>query len=264
MRFFPWSSGYTFADSDAAAYVAAVEAADTQPLETGVKSAIDALFVGLKADGEWNAFGVLHCLAGPRTLDGLAVPMKGVAPTLVNFVSGDINRKTGLLGNLTTKYINHDRNNNSDGQNDQQVWSYLTSLPSTGAFRAIFGTGAANAGATNMFEDATTARTAAFRSRNGTADSVAAGIAVGLIGVSRDNSANFQFRGAQTNSTITRVSQAPSSGSMFSFARNNGGTAGFYSDQRSSFVGIGAAWTNPANIEARIDTYMAAIAAAIP
>jgi hypothetical protein len=255
------SSGFTFADSDAAAYVTAVEAADAQQLETGVKSAIDALFVGLKADGEWNAFGVLHCLAGPRTLAGLAVPMKGAAPTLVNFVSGDINRKTGLVGDVSTKYINSNRNNNTDGQNNQQMWSYLSSLPSADTTRAIMGVGVAANGSTHIGHF-TTVGTGFVRSRSATSATVS--ISVGLVGISRNNSSNYDYRSAETTTTITQASQTPLAGNIFYYARNNSGSVNSPSNHRAAFKCVGEAWTNPANIEARIDTYMSAIAAAIP
>ena len=40
-------------DSDVRAYIAAVEAADTQPLEQGVKDAYRDFIVGCKSDGIW-------------------------------------------------------------------------------------------------------------------------------------------------------------------------------------------------------------------
>ena len=42
-------------DADATAYIAAVEAADGQALEAGVKTAINTFVVGCKADGIWTA-----------------------------------------------------------------------------------------------------------------------------------------------------------------------------------------------------------------
>jgi hypothetical protein len=264
MRFFPWNSGYAFADSDAAAYVAAVETADVQALEYDVKAAIDALFVGLKADGEWNAFGVLHCLAGPRTLAGLAVPMKGAAPTLVNFVSGDINRKTGLVGNGSTKYVNHNRNTNADGQDDQQMWSYLTNpITDNGSTQAVMGVGLSQNGTSHIGRTNGASNYFSRSRSSSTGTSIAIGSGIGLVGMSRNNSASYDLHADGVTQTNTITSQPPFSANIFSFGRNSSGLIS-PSNQRESFVGIGAAWTNPANIEARIDTYMAAISAAIP
>lgn len=97
-------------DPDAAAYIAAVEQADNQALEAGVKAAIDAFVRGCKADGIWNAIKASCILAGARTLLGALVPLKGTAPTSFNFVAGDYDRKTGLVGNGTNKYLDSNRN----------------------------------------------------------------------------------------------------------------------------------------------------------
>lgn len=72
-------------DPDAAAYIAAVEAADGQPLEPAVKTAINSFVVGCKADGIWAAIKAACILAGARTLSGALVPLAGTAPTNFNF-----------------------------------------------------------------------------------------------------------------------------------------------------------------------------------
>jgi len=90
-------------DADATTYFAAVEAADGQSLESGVKTAINDFIVGCKADGTWSALKASCILAGARTLSGALVPLAGTAPTNYNFVSGDYNRKTGLVGNGYSK-----------------------------------------------------------------------------------------------------------------------------------------------------------------
>jgi hypothetical protein len=94
-------------DLDAGAYIAAVEAADGQLLEFGVGKAINDFVVGCKLDGIWNAIKASCILSGARTLSGALVPLAGTAPTNVGglFVSGDYNRKTGLVGNGTTKSL---------------------------------------------------------------------------------------------------------------------------------------------------------------
>jgi len=105
--------GLTSYDADALAYIAAVEAADTAAgqsggLESGVKDAINALFVGCKADGTWSAIKASCILAGARTLSGALVPLVGPVPGNVGpFVSGDYNRKTGLKGNGTKNLLSN-------------------------------------------------------------------------------------------------------------------------------------------------------------
>ena len=102
-------------DADAQAYITAVETADGQALETAVKDAINAFVVGCKADGIWNAIKASCILAGARTLNGVLVPLAGAAPTNNGFVGAgtDYNRKTGLLGNGSSKWLNSNRNNNN-------------------------------------------------------------------------------------------------------------------------------------------------------
>ena len=58
------------ADADAAAYITAVETADGQALENGVKVAIDNFVLGCKQDGIWTAIKASCILAGARTLAG--------------------------------------------------------------------------------------------------------------------------------------------------------------------------------------------------
>jgi hypothetical protein len=93
-------------DPDAATYIAAVEQADQQALEEKVKIAIDNFILGCKTDGIWDSINVCNILAGARTLNGALVPLKGPTLTSFNFVSGDYNRKTGLKGNGSNKYLN--------------------------------------------------------------------------------------------------------------------------------------------------------------
>ena len=70
-------------DPDAAVYVAAVEAADGQSLETATKVAIHSFVKGCKADGIWPSIKASCILAGARTLTGALIPLAGTAPTNV-------------------------------------------------------------------------------------------------------------------------------------------------------------------------------------
>jgi hypothetical protein len=93
-------------DADAQSYIAQVESADGQSLEEGVKISINNLILGLKGHNLWSNLNHLLLLSGPRTLNGLLVPVKGTAPTLNNFTIDDYNRKTGIVGDGSSKYIN--------------------------------------------------------------------------------------------------------------------------------------------------------------
>jgi hypothetical protein len=71
-------------DADAAAYIAAVEAADGQALEAGVRWNIDQFVRGCKADGIWTAIKASCILSGARTLSGALVPLVGSAAYKLN------------------------------------------------------------------------------------------------------------------------------------------------------------------------------------
>ena len=112
-------------DADAAAYIAAVEAADGQSLERGVKDAITEFVVGCKIRGIWDAIKSCCLLCGARTVAGATIPLKGNSPILTNFV-GNYNRETGLQ--RTNGSFNINRNNNTDPQDNKHVAVYPTSI----------------------------------------------------------------------------------------------------------------------------------------
>lgn len=119
---------------DAAAYIAAVEAADGQALEAGVRAAINAFVSGCKQDGIWSALQACCLMAGARTLSGALVPLKGPAPTNFNFVSGDYSRKTGLIGNGATKYLDSNFTLADFPSNDNtHLSAYVTEAAPVGA-----------------------------------------------------------------------------------------------------------------------------------
>ena len=116
-------------DSDTNIYIAAVEAADGQSLETNIKAAIADFILGLKNDDVWNYISNCCILAGARTLNGALVPLKGTAPTNYNFVSGDYDRYWGLKGNATDKYLNLNINNTAELATDKHMSVYITEYP---------------------------------------------------------------------------------------------------------------------------------------
>jgi hypothetical protein len=120
-------------DPDAAKYLAAVEAADGQALETPVKRAIDGFVRECKTAGIWDAIKASCILCGARTLSGALVPLKGTAPTNNNFVAADYNRETGLAGDGSTKYLDTNRAVTADPQDNCHLSGFATSVASGGA-----------------------------------------------------------------------------------------------------------------------------------
>ena len=256
---------YQFAaayDPDAQAYITAVETADGQALEVGVKDAINAFVVGCKADGIWSAIKASCILAGARTLAGALVPLVGTAPTNNNFVSGDYNRETGLVGDGSTKYLDSNRTATATSPTNYHQAVYMSEKPTVD-------------GSFIRSDDVTTQRYLLYynvsadetRAISGTAPSAylggAGSIETGFKGVSRDNSSTFDARANSTTSTTSASAGASTALTSFVFAGNVRGSATAYSDARIAFYGIGES-LDLALLDPRVTTLMSAIGAAIP
>lgn len=251
------SRGYNgVSDPDAAAYVAAVEAADGQLLENAVGKAINAFVIGCKNDRIWTAIKASCILAGARTLNGALVPLVGTAPTSFNFVAGDYNRKTGLAGNSSSKYLDSNRSNNADPQNNNHNAVFASNLGTTGVLAGANDGSGAGPGANFL------GRTGFTRNRCNTSTAPPATPIPGLIATSRFNSSSYVARVASTNGTVNIESGTPENASFLFFRRS---AVGFesYTDARLAFYSIGES-LNLALLDTRVTTLINAIAAAIP
>jgi len=266
----PRASGLVLpSDADARAYVLAVNTADGQPLEAPVVQAIDAFVIGCKADGTWSAIKASCILMGARTLSGALTPLVGTAPTNNNFVSGDYNRKTGLVGNGSTKYLNSNRAGGADGTNDAHLAAYISTHHAAGGFGIYIGAGGiSTTGANNLGRNNSPDLSLFARCRSQTVDiSLGPNPAVaGFAGWSRSGSSSYTFRTNSADSTVTRASQSPSSLNLFVFARLTSSGPNViegYSDGRMAFYSIGSALTL-SSLDSRVSTLYTAIGAAIP
>ena len=125
-------------DTDAQTCITAVETADGQALETAVKDAINALVVALKAGNLWTNAAQLLLPCGPRTLTGALVPLKGTAPTNINFVSGNYSRKNGLgKASNNNAYLNSNVAVNSVGATSHALFAYGSITGSSGDTQLI-------------------------------------------------------------------------------------------------------------------------------
>ena len=222
-------------DVDALAYIQRVETADGTALEAGIKSIINSFVIGCKADGIWDAIKSSAILAGARTLNGALQPLVGVAPTNFNFVSGDYDRKTGLVGNGTTKYLNSNRNTNADPQDSYSASVWISSAGTPANSIQLF------IGA-NSTLDGTTSLGMAFsqlfaRNRSLGFSSFGTSTATGFFGHSRNNSATYTTRNGGANTPRTQASQAPANSATHVFAET--GTAIYRSNSRLAFYSIG-------------------------
>jgi hypothetical protein len=246
-------------EPEALTYIAAVEAADGQALEPAVKLAINAFIKGCKADGIWPAIKASCIMAGARTLTGALVPLVGTAPTNFNFVSGDYNRKTGLVGDGSTKYLGTNRNNNADPQNNKHVSVYATTTETRNALRAALASRdpSSGSGSTELISDAGT-RIFRIHRTAGVVGIASTASFSGLIGASRSNSSTFSARFNSTGYTLNDTSFAPTANIIDVYARN---AANFF-DGRLAFYSIGES-LDLALLDARVTTLINAFDAAI-
>jgi len=239
-------------DSDAAAYIAAVETADGQTLETATRVAIHSFVKGCKADGIWPAIKACCILAGARTLTGALIPLAGTAPTNNNFVSSDYDRKTGLVGNGSTKYLAANRTSTDDPQNDSHASIYISTAGSGNrtSISAFSGTDLSEIG---FYSGCIIA------SRN--TDNRASGVdgTTGFVSFSRSSSASFTALNNSTAYTHNVASNAAQSSAWNVYRRPSGQP--YYSNQRLAFYSIGTSLSQTL-LRDRVNALITAIGAA--
>jgi hypothetical protein len=239
-------------DIDAENYIQAVAAADGENTEPFVQLAINSFVTGCKSDGIWTAIKACCILSGAKTLAGALVPLVGAAPTNFNFVSADYDRKTGLIRNGGDKYLDSNRNNNADPQNNNHnaVWVSTTHNVSGSMF---MGAGAATSGANNLASDF-------VRNRGGTF-LFGFFVSPGLVGMSRSASNVLALRRNNANASSSVGSNPASSDSVWLYRRNGGGAVN--SSARLSFYSIGES-LDLALLDARVTALVNAFAVTIP
>ena len=225
------SSVFTY-DEDAGNYIQAVEAADGQVLEPATRKAINNFVIGCKTDGIWNAIKSSCILAGARTLAGALVPLVGPAPTSFNFVSGDYNRKMGLAGNGSSKYLDSNRAANADPQNNSHLSVFKND--------AITGTNPYYIGSVSASINLIGQNGIYSRSTTPLVISDALGPAQGLHGVSRSQASSAAYKRPGVQPTSVSLPSSTSAGaSNFVFCYNNSGAPTAYSAARLAFYSIG-------------------------
>ena len=244
-------------DTDAGNYIQAVEAADGQALEAATRQAINNFVVGCKQDGIWDAIKASCILAGARTLNGALVPLVGTAPTNFNFVSGDYNRKTGLVGNGSSKYLNSNRNNNADPLNNQHLSVYASQSQTIGTF--VIGSSSAAPVASELYI------AGGFfngKIQSGT-DFGSTPASTGFLAASRSASSSVIRRASNMSVGLNNNSTSRTALSSFVFCRNLDGNPSNYTNPRLAFYSIGES-LDLALLDARVTALINAFGAAIP
>ena len=245
-------------DPAAAAYITAVEAADGQALETGVRDAINTFITGCKSDGIWSAIKASCILMGARTLAGALTPLAGAAPTNNNFVSGDYSRRAGLKGNGSNKTLNSNRANNADDKDNCHAYAYVSGAPGNLTINGVFGAGW-YAGNDRFLAWVDQANNLVYTSANNAAQNITqATRSIGGWGVARSGASSWEWMHGTTPYARSEASVTPASGNVLFFTAGNVGA----SAKRMAFYSLGAN-LSLATLHARVSTFYNAIGVVI-
>jgi hypothetical protein len=216
----PQDSGY---DSDAANYIARVEAADGQSIETAWKDLVNTLFLGLKAGGYLEKMQSACLLAGPRIMTTL-VPLLPTMPTPVRagtLGSFTYNRKTGISG-AGAGYINTNLNDSAMGLNDVHLAVHTSSgVPGMGV----------------LASNGTTISNGFVRNRTSAAAGHAGG--AGFFATARNNSANYIINSGGSDTTVTAASTTRENLLHFILCRNANNSPTIFTTASHTFYSIG-------------------------
>jgi hypothetical protein len=254
----PGYGGAAVSDPDAQAYLQAVEVADNQALEQGVQQAVNQFVIGCKADGIWTAIKASCILAGARTLTGALVPLVGTAPTNNNFVSGDYNRKTGLVGDGSTKYLAANYTYPAGLQDNCHAAAWESGSSSIGSYL-----GAVDDSNSGSFISAVNKSSRHYNSSASSFAPTSYGT-TGFQGISRALAASYQYRSAVGGTQTASISSSALTLPSFSiFRRNKITTADNFCAARLSFYSIGES-IDLAKLDTRVSALITAFGAAIP
>jgi hypothetical protein len=254
----PTRSRFISNDADVVSYILTVEAVDGQQLEESVITAVENFIVGCKTDGIFSAIKACCLLAGARTLSGALVPLVGTAPTNFNFVTGDYNRKTGLKGNGSTKYLDSNRNNNADPQDNTHIGIYVSEIISSN--RYYFGSSTASGGHSFIRLSSGSLTTMQYSVNSSTALTVNNANSSGFVGIKRSSPSQIDVRRSSSTTVYSQTSTTQTGIVQFLF---RGGPTAAYGNPRLSFYSIGES-LNLTLLDSRVSTLMNALAAAIP
>jgi hypothetical protein len=255
-------------DPDAAAYIAAVEAADTQALETATRYAINNFVIGCKQDGIWSAIKASCILAGARTKEGAIIPLANAsnsAPTLNGTAGGwNYDRKTGLRGNGTNNFIDCNRAPSAESSGNNAHFSYYVGQLGSGAISYMGAT--LSTGGTQAYSqiiDFSGLNTSINGTTGGIAIASISNTALGFVGTTRTGASSTALRAQRTSTAGSQAFTAANNLNFYVCCRNLNGAANSFTTTRFAFYSIGES-LDLALLDARVTDLINAFAAAIP
>lgn len=251
-------------DTSAIDYISRVEAYEGQKLESGVRIEINKFISGLKTDGVWNSIVDCCLMAGPRTVSGIFIPLKGYSGLSYNFLSGDYNRASGLKGDASSKYIDTNKLLNAQSTGNQHLAVYVTQTGSPSINQYYMGAGIQNkTGSSALYASGAGALFQKARA-SGLIDYQNYGPSTGLMAVSRYNTGVWVARNSNISETaFVYIDNGAQPSNVYVFANNNTGEGTGvpegYSDARIAIYSIGTNINILRNYENRIATYLSGI-----
>ena len=173
------------------------------------------------------------------TIESLSIKEYFANPTNVanNFVSSDYSRTTGLKGDGATKYLDTNRAENEEPQDDISFSVYRTEL------QTVSGSHNISSGLYSLIH------ATLFRNRDNLYGTLHTD-ATGFKGTSRDTGTSFDFRVGGVTTTAAQASIAPTTAKFLVFRR--GDTNSGYSDSRIAFYHVGSAIPDLAALDTRV------------
>lgn len=229
-------SAAPFTDADARNYRERVIAAGSS-LSEGNYRAVITLFKALKAANVWNKITAGCLFAGPGSLAGAMVPIKDgmVAPTGVNLVSGDWSRTAGIKGDRASKCVDTNYASSSIPQDNQTALIWLSEADSQQIVNPTAGylDSAAPNGRDTLaaFQGSLQCRSQNSAAVAGQTVTGGAGTALGMMGLFRNNNANYTVAyGVASSQVITQASEARTAATIVLLAAGSKSAA--FSDGR--------------------------------
>jgi|GEM_PF-5675589 len=239
-------------DTDAATDIAAVISSGsdwgtTDAERRNNKWRYSELVTAWKSAGVYSTSYFYRVLAGPTSLDGVFACGRNGSITNTNFVSGDLNRLTGLKGS-TNKYLNTGVPTNTYPTDDCLVGIYLTETLTTGPVggAAIFGdAGSGVAGSIQLYKDSTDRSNIRFRSSGALINTVAVPSTwARFTSLGRNNASTCEFHTNGLSETEALTSSGSLTTHMYFYSR----ASSLPSDPRAALL-----WFSNFEDEAAID-----------
>jgi hypothetical protein len=147
------------------------------------------------------------------------------------------------VGNGSSKWLNSNRNNNADPQDNNHNSVFISAVPTVSS--GLVGTASSTLGHNNIFAG-TDANGLFMRSRSATLFSLQPTIPTGFAGHTRSQAGSFLARAAKVTQTAVRDSGTPSTGPIQVFTRDTS-----FTNARLAFYSIGES-LNLALLDARV------------